>query len=442
LLSAAALAGGGVVLGTLLTQASPIELMGALAALLAAAAAFYRPSVSLAVLAFTYPFDLHTAVGPVKVTTSAALMVIIALALVVRGILYDRPAWRSTALDVPVLLFAGATLLSIGGSGGHWEFQGVGLLKAAGGFAIFFIATQTLRTKEEVWLVVGAVLASGLIQGASTIVSILNGSFALSSGARARGTFLDPNLFAGYLVLLIPLGLAVAATLRKWWATAAFMMATLAVEVALFATLSRSGLLGLIGATALLLLLWPECRRYVLFMSASAAVLVLAFGLWAPLGGRLGPGADSPLHELASRWAIWTVALQIILHHPLGVGVGNFGYSFSSYAGVEVSHAHNLFLNIAAERGFLGLVAFVIMLAALFRSLRSGLRHVRGGFDQALVVGVTAAFGGFLLHSLLDATYYDYKVLLLFWLLVGVTAVLPRLLLPIAQEKPADLAVV
>jgi O-antigen ligase len=438
LLVAFGVVGGGIVLGTLLTQASTIELLGAVVALLAAATAFYRPSISLAILAFTYPFDLHTLAGPVKVTTSAVLMVIIVLTWVVRCIPRDRPAWRSTALDLPVLIFAGTTLLAIAGSGGHWEQQGVGLLKAAGGILIFFIATQHVRAKEDVCLVIGAILATGVLQAVLTLVSVMNGSFVVSSGARARGPLQDSNLFAGYLVLVIPLALAVGATFRKWWTTLGFILVTVALEVALVATLSRSGLLGLIGAAALLLLLWPERRRYLLLMFASATVAVLALGLLAPLGGRLGPGPDSPLAELTNRWAVWTVAIQITLHHPLGVGVGNFGYFFASYTGGILSHAHNLFLNLAAERGFLGLAAFVVLLAALFGSLSDGLHRLRGGLERAFVVGLLAAFGGFLLHSLFDATYYDYKVLLLFWLLVGVTAALPSWL----PDKPAESIVV
>jgi O-antigen ligase len=205
------------------------------------------------------------------------------------------------------------------------------------------------------------------------------------------------------------------------------MLVVLTFEAALVATVSRSGLVGLIGATSLLLGLWRERRRYVLLVTASAAALILALGLFAPLGGRLVLGPDSPLDELTNRWGVWTVALQIALHHPLGVGVGNFTYYYVFYTGGTISHAHNLFLNVAAERGFLGLAAFMAVLAVLFGLLSDSLRRVNGEVDRALVVGLLAAFGGFLLHSLFDATYYDYKVLLLFWLLAGLVAALPRL---------------
>ena len=40
---------------------------------------------------------------------------------------------------------------------------------------------------------------------------------------------------------------------------------------------------------------------------------------------------------------------------------------------------------------------------------------------------MTASLAAFLADSLFDVAYYDYKILLLFWLLAGVRASLPRL---------------
>ena len=105
--------------------------------------------------------------------------------------------------------------------------------------------------------------------------------------------------------------------------------------------------------------------------------------------------------------------------------MGNFGHVIGD---PSLSHAHNLYLNIAAERGVLGLAAFVAVIVALFRSLAKALRGAPIGVYRVLSAGLIASFVGFFAHSLFDATYYDYKILLLFWILVGVSAVLPDLL--------------
>jgi hypothetical protein len=46
---------------------------------------------------------------------------------------------------------------------------------------------------------------------------------------------------------------------------------------------------------------------------------------------------------------------------------------------------------------------------------------------SVLAAAITAIFVAFLAASLFDVAYYDYKILLLFWLLAGLAASLPRL---------------
>jgi len=63
----------------------------------------------------------------------------------------------------PVVLFAGATLLSILGLTENYGDQIIALVKAAGGFALFFVVTQGLRERADVWVVVAAIVATGVI---------------------------------------------------------------------------------------------------------------------------------------------------------------------------------------------------------------------------------------------------------------------------------------
>src|SRR5438067_12016963 len=141
-LTVCALVGAGLVLGAVLTGAPADVVLGTIAALLAIGAALYRPALGLAVLAFTYPYDLTTYAGPVKLTTSYVLLVILVLVWVVREVLPNPPAWRRTPLDWPVLLFWIATVVSILGLTGNYTDQLIALMKAGGGFVLFFLVTQ------------------------------------------------------------------------------------------------------------------------------------------------------------------------------------------------------------------------------------------------------------------------------------------------------------
>jgi putative inorganic carbon (HCO3(-)) transporter len=92
-----------------------------------------------------------------------------------------------------------------------------------------------------------------------------------------------------------------------------------------------------------------------------------------------------------------------------------------------IGHAHNIFLNMAAERGVIGLLTFVTVVIGLFCTLGRAVAAARNPVDRAVAVGLIATFSGYFAHSLLEVSYYDYKVLLLFWLLVGIAGCLPIL---------------
>jgi putative inorganic carbon (hco3(-)) transporter len=420
----------GVALGAALFGASPTLVLGTLAALVAIGAAVYSPALGLAVLAFSYPFDLTTYAGPLKLTTSEAVLLILALVLVGRHLLRKPAPIQRTPLDVPVVLFAVATVISLFGLTGFYSDQLVALVKAAGGFLLFFIVTQSLRERREVWVVIAAVLGAAIILAAQTILPIVQGTDAVSALNRATGNVIDPNLFAGYLVLVIPLALAAGLAIQWRWAPVASGLAMLLFGAALVATLSRGGWLGLLVGVATMAALLPGRRRVILGVAGAVVLILLIGGLAGPVAARLGASSGaSPLQTLLDRIPIWSVGVSMFVQHPVfGIGVNNFGNYIGAYdPSLDVNQAHDLFLNIAAERGLLGFVAFGIFLLALFRTLSRGLGLAPNAGSRVLAAAVIASFAAFLADSLFDVAYYDYKILLLFWLLAGLAACLPRL---------------
>lgn len=424
-LGAVGLAAGGLVLGTILAGAPSGAILGTVAVLLATGAAIYRPALGLAVLAFTYPYDLTTYAGPVKLTSSAALLGVLVLVLVGRQLLSNPPSIVHTQLDIPVLLFAAASVVSLAGLTGNLSVQVVALLKAFGGFAIFFIATQTVRSLSDALLVIGSIIATGLVQAVQTLVPFVTEGQATSVDTRATGTLIDANLFAGYLVLVIPLVLALGLAFHHRWATLPTIAATLALTAALAVTLSRSGWLGLIVGALVLWLLLRERRWRIASVAAAVTAGVLAVGLAGPIAARLGPSDSGPMQMLADRSQVWSAAIRIAIDHPVfGVGIDNFQDFYPIYSGRDdgLNHAHNLFLNMAAERGMLGLLAFGVVLLWLLKCLASAFTGANTLAMRAMVAGLAASFAAYMVHSLFDVSYYDYKVLLLFWLLVGLVA--------------------
>ncbi len=71
----------------------------------------------------------------------------------------------------------------------------------------------------------------------------------------------------------------------------------------------------------------------------------------------------------------------MFLDHPiLGVGIGNYADAYPRYFITifvdPLGHAHNYYINIAAETGFIGLTVYVLFLLAVFIAGATSLRHI------------------------------------------------------------------
>jgi O-antigen ligase len=85
-------------------------------------------------------------------------------------------------------------------------------------------------------------------------------------------------------------------------------------------------------------------------------------------------------------------------HLWLGVGAGNYAVAYPSYNLPRwyeaLGHAHNVYLNFAAEAGLLGLLAYLwLWLASLWQAGRTA------AFDQRLAAAVGAGVLGALVHA-------------------------------------------
>ncbi len=184
------------------------------------------------------------------------------------------------------------------------------------------------------------------------------------------GTFVTRNSLAGFLALALPLLVWIAAcgSRRSRWLFAG--IAVLAVALLLI-TRSRGGLAALGTCVGVLTLLeqraWLARHRKPVLV---AAALLAAAGAWAAFFWDRDPlGLRSPTSSMGFRIGYWGGAVRMIEAHPLlGVGLDNFADHYLRYksdlAG-EVQRAHNDWLQIAAELGIPGLIAFLGLWAAL-----------------------------------------------------------------------------
>lgn len=232
---------------------------------------------------------------------------------------------------------------------------------------------------------------------------------------RHTGPESDANFWARSLVVALPIGLSWWALARrdivKWLAAGA----VITIAAGIYLAQSRGGLIAVTAAVVLWFVL--AGRPYIRWLAA--APLILAILLVTPgVGSRLATLTDVTVADqqvtdpsLLGRIGAQEAGMGMFLEHPiLGVGAGEFIATvpeFQRKLGIEaeVLDAHNLYLEIAAETGVIGLMAWGVFLGfGLFLAGRAWLlsRQSLGSANRwihLMAVGVIAALIGWLLAS-------------------------------------------
>src|SRR5215203_3171700 len=248
-------------------------------------------------------------------------------------------------------------------------------------------------------------------------------SFALGPFMRSFGHFGQPNPFAGYLASVLPLALVCAFTSSHRWFRILSIGCAGVTAMAIVMSLSRGAWLGLMIALVVMLLSW---RKSAARAVAGLGFVVLLVGILAEtnllppvLAERLAPVVEyfgvfnvrgvSPTPEnfaLIERLAHWQAGWEMFLENPiLGVGAGNYPARYIDYFlpgwPDSLGHAHNFYLNMAAETGVGGMLALVWVLGSLMATARGA--FVRSeGFSRGLALGLLGATVVFAVHSFFD----------------------------------------
>ncbi len=187
------------------------------------------------------------------------------------------------------------------------------------------------------------------------------------------------------------------------------------VIATLFISYSRGSLLGFFAALTFYNL---KSKKHVFIL---LLVLILITGVIFT-----SPGLEKnflsvfSLEDNQDRVYIWKSTLNMIKDHPLtGIGPGNYPFLFMDYImpednrGHTVSYSHNIFSNMAAETGIIGLVLFILIFIYL---LKMGYYI---SYINPLYRGLFAALIGLTIREQVDCTILGLEIGASFWLIAG-----------------------
>ncbi|HEY6286286.1 MAG TPA: O-antigen ligase family protein [Ktedonobacteraceae bacterium] len=264
---------------------------------------------------------------------------------------------------------------------------------------VILLGSQYLRSRRQIWIIVALICLAGISQAFygyfQAFFNLGPQSFIRDASLRVYGTFDQPNPYAGYIN--IPLSITLALTLlgRNWVTRILAGLTAIILGVAEYLSQSRGGEIALAAALIFIVLAgMPRIRvltraLIVLFLGIFAALLAgwIPISAFNPLLRFLGAAQisftnpSSQDYSTAERLAHWIAGLHMFMDHPvLGVGIGNYPDAYSRYFitifTASLGHAHNYYINIAAETGSIGLIAFLLFLLAVFVAGGHSLREI------------------------------------------------------------------
>jgi O-antigen ligase len=252
--------------------------------------------------------------------------------------------------------------------------------------------------------------------------------------------FVVIGFFPNYLTyahsLIIPLSWAVAGVLGNGgWVMRRSVAAGSAGLLLLALLLSTArGAWMAAGVVIVVACLLSDLRRSLAVGGGAVALAAVLFSISPGLRAEARSIVDHRAN--AGRLAIYAANVDLVRDHPVfGVGFGNYDRRARPYYDKHPeadrrSHAHNMFLQVAAEAGIVGLLAFCSLFAVVV--VRGWRLLSRLGVSQErlrpTVTGAWLAVIGFLVGGLTQDTFADSECAMAMWFAVAVLMTIDRVM--------------
>jgi putative inorganic carbon (HCO3(-)) transporter len=301
-------------------------------------------------------------------------------------------------------------------------------------------------------------LAAGILMGTISVFQVFTGTYSrLYAGFgqvanlsaddyRLAGVLNDPNFYAQIMVVLVPIAFERLLDEKPFLLKVLAGWALVVCIITILYTYSRGSFLAL-GVVAFMVILQQRRRPFAPIL----LLFVLGFIVYQFMPQQYIDRIDTLLQivpgtsnsatldaSIQARDLTDIVGWTMFTDNPIfGVGAGNFNVRYLQYAlqlgmgqNVETQSAHNLYLQVAAERGILGFLSFIAILYLAFSALSKAeklfLAQNLDGFANLSRAATTGLIGYLVAALFLHDAYIRYL-----WLLVGIAVAF----LPAAQTS-------
>ncbi|MDA2918208.1 O-antigen ligase family protein [Desulfobacterota bacterium AH_259_B03_O07] len=299
-------------------------------------------------------------------------------------------------------------------------------------YALFFIIIANyIKRSDQIRRIFWIVFIVGVIESALGLLQYFTGITQASGEVRASGTYVNPNNFAGFLGMVIPLSLGYSFYLftkgmkkgNTWKDIIKFNLSThfilffvtALMTLSLILSGSRGGILSFLCSIVFfyVLLSLQSSLRVRLLALAIFLIIVMGYSLWIGLDPVIQRFTETK-EALPLRTYVWKDTFELIKDFPIfGTGLGTFGLSFTLYKNnafwpLTFSHTHNDYLELASETGLIGLILVLISIILIYKNAWIVLGSLSPKVDPLryfLTIGSISGIFAMLIHAFTEFNF-------------------------------------
>jgi len=380
--------------------------------------------------------------------TVLSMLLIWAIGMIVQGDFM----FRRTPLDIPILVFCAYCVVSTLLFSEYRYASYTGLLLVLCVSALYFIVINHIRSEIQLMRLFVVVLLVGFIHAFSHLVQNASGLFRASTGVMLN----VGNHFAGYMVIVIPLAVAVSFVVKDMGKRILLIFSSIVMAAAMAFSLIAGAMLAFLLSLVLVAVLFAgseSTREKALILGGTVFCLLLVI-FWighTPVLKELLTVTNLKTGSAAGRLSLWKSSFAMFAGNPItGTGLGTFDYVYPRYRLPDMYgravYAHSDWLQLLTELGVVGFVIFVsgvvysvLLIGKRYKEVTTdGLcvtcnrspvtRHsspvnIEGGWTKGLVVGGLSSIGAGLAHALVEFNFHIPAIAVLFAIIVALTVV-------------------
>lgn len=289
----------------------------------------------------------------------------------------------------------------------------------------YFIVTNLIRSKEWFRRCLLSLVISGLLVAILAIVQAILGRLSVnfpdigrlfSNGQSVISSFYDPDALAHFLVAVIPFTLVHFISERSTRKKIIGFMIGAVLTITVGFTHSLSGVVGIVCAILLLLIIFNRNFSY-LALIVVAVCPVLYFTL--PQNALEQIMSTKMLEGLTISGFVESTreGFKMFLSNPLGIGVSEeaFKLAYNTSSG----YVNNMLIQSLIEYGIIGLIVFTSFAVMLIRLTFSYCVKAKNQYRKINCCAGFCSVTGLLVSAMIDYSWHDKRLYLLFWLLVA-----------------------